>query len=408
MRCRPLSTGLGLAATAVLTLCLGLALLPARAGAQTVGPSVSPTESPTPSDSPTPTDTPTPTDSPTESPSDTPSPTPTDDPTPTPSQGPSPTQDPTWSPSPAPGSPWPEPDPDLAPWIRQGIGVGAVRVLRNERHHGRGRVAQGDRGWRGWTPDTSWGTYSTALLDTKAARLRKAGASERTIERRIYRPFIVEGPATWSDSWHAPRYAGGFHLHEGQDVLCKYGAPVLAAIDGRLTFGENALGGLAAYIVKPDGGFLYYAHLSAQRIELTDTQVHPGDVIGRCGATGDATVPHVHFGLYDAQDVAHDPMKLLVGLLHDAEQRAIGIRSKPNLSAHLPDGIEPEASHPVPSDTPTTTGPVVVYQAGVGIDGRAGPWDVLALIGAFGLILVPAGLMRSSRVRTLVGFKDEP
>ena len=51
--------------------------------------------------------------------------------------------------------------------------------------------------------------------------------------RRVYRPFIVKGPAAWTESWHAPRYAGGFHLHEGQDVLCRDGAPVLAATAGR-------------------------------------------------------------------------------------------------------------------------------------------------------------------------------
>ncbi len=42
------------------------------------------------------------------------------------------------------------------------------------------------------------------------------------------------------------------------------------------------------------------------------------------------------------------------------------------------------------------------------MDGRAGVWDVLALIGAFGIILVPAGLMRVKRIRLLVGFNDEP
>ena len=89
-----------------------------------------------------------------------------------------------------------------------------------------------------------------------AAKLRANGVSEGVIAREVYRPFILEGPAAWSDSWHAPRYAGGFHLHEGQDVLCRYGAPVLAAEPGRLEFGSNSLGGLVAYIRQPDGGFL--------------------------------------------------------------------------------------------------------------------------------------------------------
>lgn len=280
-------------------------------------------------------------------------------------------------------------------------------ALRNERTPRRGRLSH-SRDWKGWKPSTAWGTYSTELLDKKAARLRAAGASEAAILRRVYRPFIVQGPATWSDSWHAPRFIGGFHLHEGQDVLCSYGAPVLAAVDGTLSFGENTLGGLAAYVRMPDGSFLYYAHLSEQRTDLTGTQVHPGDVIGRCGATGDATVPHVHFSFYDAGDVAHDPMKMLVGLLHQAEHRATGKRSKPNLTAHLPKGLILETDPPAASASPATETPAVVYQAGVGVSDPASLWDVLALIAAFGVLLVPAGLMRLPKMQALVGFKDEP
>ena len=261
---------------------------------------------------------------------------------------------------------------------------------------------------RGWKPSTSWGTYSTALLDKKADHLRATGASETDILHGVYRPFIVEGPATWSDSWHAPRFAGGFHLHEGQDVLCSYGAPVLAAVDGRLSFGENTLGGLAAYVTMANGSFLYYAHLSEQRTDLTGTQVHPGEVIGKCGATGDATVPHVHFSLYDAHNVAHNPMKLLVGLLHQAEKRATGTRSKPNLTPQLPKGLILEADPPVTPTPSATTAPVVAYQAGPGVSDHAGMWDVLAVIAAFAVILVPAGLMRLPKVRAFAKLSDEP
>ena len=80
--------------------------------------------------------------------------------------------------------------------------------------------------------------------------------------RRVYRPFIVKGPAAWTESWHAPRYAGGFHLHEGQDVLCRDGAPVLAATAGRVEFDVDTLGGRIARLFLPDGDYWYYAHLS--------------------------------------------------------------------------------------------------------------------------------------------------
>ena len=215
----------------------------------------------------------------------------------------------------------------------------------------------------------------------------------------MYRPFIVQGPATWSDSWHAPRYTGGFHLHEGQDVLCRWGSPVLAAVPGRLSFGWNSLGGLAAYISLPRGGFLYYAHLSEQRKDLSGTRVAPGEVIGRCGATGDATVPHVHFSWYDAHDVAHDPMKLLIGWLHQAEERAVGRISAANPYAALPPGIHLEAPpHPLPSGADTTDVPIaqaagiVPTQPGDG----PGPWTMLAVVLA---VLIPAAAIRNPQVR---------
>jgi hypothetical protein len=132
-------------------------------------------------------------------------------------------------------------------------------------------------------------------------------------------------------------------------------------------------------------------------------------VIGHCGASGDATVPHVHFSTYDAQDVAHDPMRFLVKLLHHAEGASVGHHSTPNPDPQLPKSLSVlEDPPPAPSSETSTPAQQVAYQAGVGIDGRAGMWDLLALIGACALILVPAGLMRLPKVRGFVGFKDEP
>ncbi len=133
---------------------------------------------------------------------------------------------------------------------------------------------------------------------------------------------MVEGPATWSDSWGAPRWAGGYHPHHGQDVLCRYGAPVLAVDRGEIVFGSDPLGGRTAYLMLPDGGFWYYAHLKGYAKDLASRErVRPGRVIGYCGATGDASVPHVHFAYFDASRRAVDPMPALVAWLHAAERR---------------------------------------------------------------------------------------
>jgi hypothetical protein len=178
------------------------------------------------------------------------------------------------------------------------------------------------RTWKGWAPDPRWGTYGTAKLDRAAAKLRTKGRSEERIATRIYSPFIVEGPATWSDSWGAPRWTGGYHPHHGQDVLCRYGAPVLAVDRGEIVFGSDRLGGRVAYLVLPNGAFWYYAHLKGYARGLAShDRVRPGRPIGYCGASGDATVPHVHFAYFDRSRTAVDPMPALVAWLAAAERR---------------------------------------------------------------------------------------
>jgi peptidoglycan LD-endopeptidase LytH len=169
------------------------------------------------------------------------------------------------------------------------------------------------------------GTYSTAALDGVYDKLVKAGMNGDIATRRVYRPFIVMGPAAWTETWHAPRYAGGFHLHEGQDVFCRDNAPVLAATAGIVEFDVGTLGGRIARLFLPDGSYWYYAHLSDWNSTIASgSRVDVGDVIGYCGNTGDAVggPTHVHFGHYLPSGEALDPMSDLIGWLEAAERRA--------------------------------------------------------------------------------------
>ncbi len=200
------------------------------------------------------------------------------------------------------------------------------------------------RRWRDWTPTP--GTYETSHLDRFAERMRERGWGEGRIRRQVYAPFIVMGPATWSDSWGALRLVAGPRPHKGQDVLCTYGAPVLATEPGTVTWSTNTLGGLAAYLDLPGGGFYYYAHLSARPEELPQgARVDVGDVIGSCGATGNASVPHVHFSYVTSSGVSVDPMDRLIGWLETAERRL------PN-----PPAPRPEPEEPAPVASPASGG----------------------------------------------------
>ena len=172
------------------------------------------------------------------------------------------------------------------------------------------------------------GDFDSEKLQFIAAQLRARGLSEEKIVKAVYVPFILAGPAAWTNTWGAPRYGPGpiVRTHEGQDVFCKYGDPVLATEHGTIEFDDGGLGGRVARLHRKDGSYWYYAHLSDWNTKefKNGDKVVPGDVIGYCGNTGNAitTPPHVHFGWYQPSGVAKDPMGYLVGWLKKAEAHA--------------------------------------------------------------------------------------
>lgn len=172
------------------------------------------------------------------------------------------------------------------------------------------------------------GSFNTDRLAAIAARLMAIGWFPEKIQRRVYAPFIIAGEASWVDTWGAHRTGPDpdqVRSHQGQDVFCAEGTPVLAAETGIVEFDEGGLGGRIARLFREGGGYWYYAHLSEWNTERFSSgdPVQVGDVIGYCGRTGNAqtTPPHVHFGWYDDTG-ARDPMGALIGWLEDAEKAA--------------------------------------------------------------------------------------
>ncbi len=94
----------------------------------------------------------------------------------------------------------------------------------------------------------------------------------------------VDNPHAYGDSFGAPRYAGGYHPHAGNDILAPQGTPIRAPFDGTASADPNGLGGNAV-IVSGSEGYVYNAHLSAYG---TLGQVTTGTVIGYVGDSGDA------------------------------------------------------------------------------------------------------------------------
>ncbi|OUN40439.1 hypothetical protein B5G28_01690 [Faecalibacterium sp. An77] len=99
-------------------------------------------------------------------------------------------------------------------------------------------------------------------------------------------------------------------FHQGVDLACSEGTPVLAAMDGVVfAAGRSASYGNYIRLTHSDGTETLYAHL--QYLYARPGQVvRAGEVLGTAGQTGRATGPHLHFELlYRA--VRYDPSALL-------------------------------------------------------------------------------------------------
>jgi murein DD-endopeptidase MepM/ murein hydrolase activator NlpD len=88
---------------------------------------------------------------------------------------------------------------------------------------------------------------------------------------------------------------GGADYHQGLDISADAGSPVYATADGTVTIAarEGAYGNL----ITIDHGYgleTRYGHLSKYEVRA-GAKITRGQVIGRVGATGRATGPHLHY-----------------------------------------------------------------------------------------------------------------
>lgn len=148
--------------------------------------------------------------------------------------------------------------------------------------------------WAGLQPDgRAWGSTFDAL---------KAPVPVCPI--RITSP--VAGPYT---DLFGPR---GNRFHTGIDYPAPSGTPVVSAGPGRVTFAGWSAGGWGRLVaVAHDrGARTLYAHLSRMDVQVGQ-RVEAGQRVGRVGASGQATGPHLHFEVR-LRGAAVDPLSGLL------------------------------------------------------------------------------------------------
>jgi hypothetical protein len=115
--------------------------------------------------------------------------------------------------------------------------------------------------------------------------------------------------ALFGPAFHVTRgYRPG---HDGVDIGAAVGTPLHAIAAGTVSYARNEIedpgdakrhwalgGGNVVNIDIPGNRTLQFAHLQSLDVKKGDA-VAAGQLIGTVGATGRATGPHVHFGLWD-------------------------------------------------------------------------------------------------------------
>ncbi|MBP2345020.1 M23 family metallopeptidase [Streptomyces virginiae] len=145
-----------------------------------------------------------------------------------------------------------------------------------------------------------------AAEEAKAQAEAKAAEEAETARKAAEAQAAQERPAAAAGSWSLPTsaYTLTSHYgvsgsmwssghHTGLDFAAPTGTPVKAVGAGKITSaGWSGAYGYRIVLELEDGTEIWYCHLSS--MSVTSGSVGAGDTIGRVGATGNVTGPHLH------------------------------------------------------------------------------------------------------------------
>jgi murein DD-endopeptidase MepM/ murein hydrolase activator NlpD len=136
--------------------------------------------------------------------------------------------------------------------------------------------------------------YATA--DARAAYYDEQGRSLKRFFLKSPLKFEPRITSRFTSSRLHP-ILGYTRAHNGVDYGAPTGAPVASIAPGAVTFAGWTNGGGRTVRVRHNNGYeSEYLHLSAVDVRNGE-HVSQGEVVGRVGATGLATAPHLHYGL---------------------------------------------------------------------------------------------------------------
>jgi murein DD-endopeptidase MepM/ murein hydrolase activator NlpD len=150
-----------------------------------------------------------------------------------------------------------------------------------------------------------------ARIARERKKLKAIYATRRAVAPAA-RPFVRPVPGEPTSPFGTRRIFNGVPRspHSGLDLRAATGTVVLSAGRGRVVLAQELYYSGKAVIVDHGGGlFTVYAHLSVLSVAEGDG-VEAGQAIGRSGATGRVTGPHLHWGA-KVGDRPFDPRALL-------------------------------------------------------------------------------------------------
>ncbi len=151
-----------------------------------------------------------------------------------------------------------------------------------------------------------------ARIDAERVLSRDAARRAHMVPRLWSQPFIRPRSARITSLFGSGRQVNGVWRtrHYGLDIAGPKGAPVRVANRGVVALvGHFFYGGISVYVHHGDGLMTVYHHLSRALVAVGDT-VERGQLIGKVGATGRVTGPHLHWGAQYGT-VSFDPTELL-------------------------------------------------------------------------------------------------